>query len=1481
VFYWHSDKERVFEGAYVDCVKITITDEQQNKVYQGHSQDWLTEDDVNTPIGIWSFPLDWCGFRETINKVNCKDQDCSFYRAICKIKTDDGGYLEPIIIDFEVGEVDMNEITEILIEDDFDHVEVPDGGILDYPSDAHIKFTYHNGGSVPVYDVPVKATGYSLVEETLADYDMESGFSYYYFTDWDQCYLSSDFAWSGSRSLAFNNPDTMHYDTCTGYGFLFGDAIDMECVEDVCLDFYYFGKIGPGASFHFIAGAETGGVTLDMRDDWQGLVDNQKTGVTLDKCDEDCLGEPAKWIGPLQPICSYACIDLDSVWAQMAPYAIGPNGEQTYGLLFGWALGGSAGYWADLPEKGTFYMCGPNTEESDWSGVYIDDVTVTAKTIGEEMWTETMILPGPIDPCETVTDQFDWEDPDFSCYRVVVEVPGCTDPFDCYNDLTYWYKYSDFCVLEAKEKMTKQDDIDYSDCTPETWCISDVVGNDCGNSIDPETGEFMAGEGTGDHYALATNCDTWQVPEGVNDYIALGPVDDECDECAGPIDVSHLYVAGAGSGGPSGPYFDEFTFDALSMVYSSGWVQVDPALASLDIEVYDDPYTEHAEPDELVTSFSVGPALSTTPGEIYAGIYQCYKFDINTPGDIELADVEGGISMTETSASGGLLWGNSFDGDSWAYQYGAGAVLYDFSLELFANGVSEFAQAVVGSSGSWTFANIDGALGYAAYENFIITPALGGGNSIALNCTVQLDEGFEGTYPPSGWTTGYYFWNWGPIWGEPSHSGVHHMYSQSSGDSAITPPLFFGDDPQDQATLKFWYAVESDYYPQNLEVYVDTTDLVWSAYGAINEDYIEVTLDNELDPYLDGSLHTIEFYNPGPSSLYGVMVDDVWFENCSYYEEFTPNDIWVNFTYQVDMDQGEVVVEYAHWNATDGECCPPGEAAWTQLGDSITGRTPGVCQNFSEKITILYTDLCLRIRLDTTVMPYPPIWGIGFHMHEIFISDIVYDAFDNMTYNFYEDFEDGSFDIPDQPGEAPNFEWCVDCVRYGDHWSRVGDFEFFCGGADVPQPMPFGCKNFTLVGTDDYGDGWYYPDVFIDVYVDGVKVVSNFQCPPYSSSYEEIDFGPVCGGSEIVVDCKMSGTDYWGNEVAWFLYDEDGTLWASDGEGGTTPYWGETTVDLPEMPLTILPTAFWPAEPIDTACVWETEIEDCYEAYLVGYWMYDIPAECTVTFEISVDGGDNWFIIAQVIGPADQGAYVPIPCTMYDLTPFVGNKILVRTHVDNYGANRGWILIKDYAIYGKQDMIPPNVAISLSGNNIGGNMYAGPVTVTVTGTDNKGVEEIHYTIDGGAETIVAGNQATFTVSGDGDHTVTAWAVDIVGNVGPTPPASASFSIDATPPTVQITAPENGLYLFGNKLLSMSKPFIIGAFTIEATADDAQGVAFVEFFLNGESLGADLTAPYSAYCALKNMGAAEISAVAEDGVGNSAEDSLDVTYYKFL
>lgn len=189
--------------------------------------------------------------------------------------------------------------------------------------------------------------------------------------------------------------------------------------------------------------------------------------------------------------------------------------------------------------------------------------------------------------------------------------------------------------------------------------------------------------------------------------------------------------------------------------------------------------------------------------------------------------------------------------------------------------------------------------------------------------------------------------------------------------------------------------------------------------------------------------------------------------------------------------------------------------------------------------------------------------------------------------------------------------------------------------------------------------------------------------------------------------------------------------------------------------------------------------------------------------------------------------------------------------------------------------------ITMTGTMTDAGWYSTPVSVKLTATDDNGVKEVHYILDG-KETVVAGSSASFTVSGNGAHNIEYWSVDLTGNVE-THKTVPTFRIDSgAPPSVSITAPTPGLYLFGNRLLSLSKVFIIGAFTVEATASDAEsGVYRVQFLLDGDVISEDTTAPFSAYVAAKHMGSGVLKVVAEDFSGNTAEDTLDITYYKFL
>jgi hypothetical protein len=302
----------------------------------------------------------------------------------------------------------------------------------------------------------------------------------------------------------------------------------------------------------------------------------------------------------------------------------------------------------------------------------------------------------------------------------------------------------------------------------------------------------------------------------------------------------------------------------------------------------------------------------------------------------------------------------------------------------------------------------------------------------------------------------------------------------------------------------------------------------------------------------------------------------------------------------------------------------------------------------------------------------------------------------------------------------------------------------------------------------------------------------------------------------------------------------------------------------------------FPAVPVNDGLIWSTEISDAYEAYLAYETEYVLGVNEGLV-QISADGGDSWFTLDVLTGTsAGWETY------HHNLNYWVGNDVLIRFLAVGLGSSGHWC-VKNLQITGKEDDSAPNTQATMTGTMTDAGWYSSSVTVTITATDvGAGMGDIHYILDG-VETIVSGETTTFTVSGNGAHNIEYWGVDKVGNEETPHNVIPTFRIDAgSPPSVSITEPTPGLYLFGNKLLSLSKIFIIGAFNIEATASDAEsGVYKVQFLLDGDVIAEDTEAPYSAYCAIKHSGAGVIKVVAEDFSGNTAEDTLDITYYKFL
>ena len=296
---------------------------------------------------------------------------------------------------------------------------------------------------------------------------------------------------------------------------------------------------------------------------------------------------------------------------------------------------------------------------------------------------------------------------------------------------------------------------------------------------------------------------------------------------------------------------------------------------------------------------------------------------------------------------------------------------------------------------------------------------------------------------------------------------------------------------------------------------------------------------------------------------------------------------------------------------------------------------------------------------------------------------------------------------------------------------------------------------------------------------------------------------------------------------------------------------------------------------VNNALVWSTSVPQAINAELTFYHDFDLEMGADWCYlEFSTDGGSTF--IAPTAFSGVGAAYYAI-----DMTPFVGENVLIRWRVlTDDAVHSAYYHVEDMCITGQLDTEAPVTTGTLTGTMLHG-WYSTGVTFTATATDDvSGVDAIYYKIDGGSTLTYTG---PITISVNGEHYIEYWAVDNVGNEE-AHHITGTFKIDTgSAPSCSITAPGNGIYLFGNKILDAgSKPIIIGGITVGASASDADsGVYRVIFSLDGTVFGEDTSAPYEAYMGMKHTGAGTITVTAEDFTGNTASDTLAVTYFKFL
>jgi hypothetical protein len=204
-------------------------------------------------------------------------------------------------------------------------------------------------------------------------------------------------------------------------------------------------------------------------------------------------------------------------------------------------------------------------------------------------------------------------------------------------------------------------------------------------------------------------------------------------------------------------------------------------------------------------------------------------------------------------------------------------------------------------------------------------------------------------------------------------------------------------------------------------------------------------------------------------------------------------------------------------------------------------------------------------------------------------------------------------------------------------------------------------------------------------------------------------------------------------------------------------------------------------------------------------------------------------------------------------SPTNGSHVLTAVATDNAGnartATNATVVI---------DNILPVATVTSPAN--GGRVSGASVPVTATATDNDAIAGVQFKLDGanlGTEDTTAPYGVTWnsTTATNASHVVAATARDRAGNQST---HSVTVTVDNILPTVSVTAPTNGAVLRGTTV------------NVTANASDAQGIAGVQFKLDGANLGAlDTASPYQVTWSNPTDGSHVLTAVATDNSGNVA------------
>jgi hypothetical protein len=250
-------------------------------------------------------------------------------------------------------------------------------------------------------------------------------------------------------------------------------------------------------------------------------------------------------------------------------------------------------------------------------------------------------------------------------------------------------------------------------------------------------------------------------------------------------------------------------------------------------------------------------------------------------------------------------------------------------------------------------------------------------------------------------------------------------------------------------------------------------------------------------------------------------------------------------------------------------------------------------------------------------------------------------------------------------------------------------------------------------------------------------------------------------------------------------------------------------------------------------------------ASLVGVASVQVPS----LLRVNPGNANSSYLVQKLEGTAASGSQMPL-----------GGNPLSQTTIDTI---RDWI--NAGAASGGSDINPPTVDLQALASPVSGN-----VNLSATATDDVGVVQVSFFVDGtliGSATT-APYQITWdsTTVTDGDHDLTAEALDAAGNVGTSTTRTITLAngIDTTPPQVSLNA--------------LASP-LSGTVTVSALATDDVGVAQLEFFVDAVLIGTDTVSNFEVLWDTTSVtnGSHELTARAHDAAGNMTVSSpLTVT-----